>query len=186
MAQTPDTSGSPADRDAADALRLMREARFAGLATIDAETGGPYASLVNIALPASGRPVILISALARHTANLRANPAASLLIAEPSTPDGDPLASPRVTLSGRFGQLSDDSSYRHGAGLLHCRSSGCGRLCGFRGLQLVDHVDRYSPPGCRLWPHPHVSRRQAVSGRSCRIVLPALFKSHEAFRPLVF
>lgn len=110
MAQTPDATGNPADRDAADALRLTREARFAALATIDAETGGPYASLVNIALPASDRPVILISALARHTANLRANPAASLLIAELSAPDGDPLASSRVTLSGRFEQLSDEAA----------------------------------------------------------------------------
>jgi putative heme iron utilization protein len=110
MAETPDATGSPANRDAADVLRLMREARFASLATIDAETGGPYASLVNIALLASCSPVILISSLARHTHNLRANPAASLLIAEPSAAAGDPLASARVTLSGRFEQICDDTA----------------------------------------------------------------------------
>lgn len=163
MAQTPDTSGSPADRDAADTLRLMREARFAGLATIDAETGGPYASLVNIALPASGRPVILISALARHTANLRANPAASLLIAEPSAPDGDPLESPRVTLSGRFGQLSDAQAVAMARDCFIAAHSAAAGYAGFADFSwwtmsidsahLVADFGRIRTiPGARLFP----------------------------------
>ena len=107
MAEKPGASDSAAGRDAAEVLRLMREARFASLATIDAENGGPYASLVNIALSASGKPLILISSLARHTANLRADQAASLLIADPAPADADPLASARATLSGRFDKLED-------------------------------------------------------------------------------
>lgn len=107
MAEQPEVPDSAAGRDAEEVLRLMREARFASLATIDAESGGPYASLVNVALLPSGRPLILISSLARHTMNLRANQAASLLIAEPAPADGDPLASARATLSGRFEQLDD-------------------------------------------------------------------------------
>jgi putative heme iron utilization protein len=55
----------------------------------------------------SGRPLILISSLARHTMNLRANHAASLLIADPAPADGDPLAGARASLSGCFEQLED-------------------------------------------------------------------------------
>lgn len=107
MAEKPQAPDIAASRDAAEVLRLMREARFASLATIDAESGGPYASLVNVALLPSGRPLILISSLARHTTNLRANPAASLLITEPAPAGGDPLASARATFSGRFERLDD-------------------------------------------------------------------------------
>ena len=45
--------------------------RFKGsLATIDARNGYPYASLVTLATDVSGAPTLLISNLARHTANL--------------------------------------------------------------------------------------------------------------------
>lgn len=60
--------------------------------------GYPYGSLVTFGLEA-GQPVFLISELAEHTKNLRADSRASLLIAESGT--GDPLANGRVTLLGR-------------------------------------------------------------------------------------
>ncbi len=46
-----------------------------------------------------GRPVLFISNMAMHTQNLRQDPRASLLIAEPDA-SGDPLGAARVTLVG--------------------------------------------------------------------------------------
>jgi putative heme iron utilization protein len=60
--------------------------------------GYPHGSLVTFALD-EGQPVFLISELAEHTKNLRADSRASLLAAESHA--GDPLANGRVTLLGR-------------------------------------------------------------------------------------
>jgi hypothetical protein len=109
----PQTAKGPVPRDdAAEVLRVMRQARFAALATLDAADGTPFASLVNIALLEDASPLILISTLARHTANLQANPAASLLVTDGAAPGGDPLAGSRVTLTGRFGQLAGDNEIK--------------------------------------------------------------------------
>lgn len=60
--------------------------------------GFPYGSFVTFALD-EGAPVFLISELAEHTKNLRADARASLLAAESG--QDDPLANGRVTLVGR-------------------------------------------------------------------------------------
>lgn len=58
------------------------------------------------ALDPKGRPLFLISTMAMHTQNLRADPRASLLVAQPGRVPtaeplvGDPLAAGRVTLMG--------------------------------------------------------------------------------------
>lgn len=78
---------------------LLRSARRASLSTLDAGGGGPYGSLVGIVSDRDGAPLLLVSDLARHTHNLKAEPRASALCAE--TGAGDPLAHPRVTLFGR-------------------------------------------------------------------------------------
>jgi putative heme iron utilization protein len=64
--------------------------------------GYPYGSFVTFALH-DGTPLFLISALAEHTKNLKADPRASLLVAEAG--EGDPLARGRVTLVGRAVQV---------------------------------------------------------------------------------
>jgi putative heme iron utilization protein len=46
-----------------------------------------------------GRPILLISTMAMHTQNLKADPRASLLIVQPDA-GGDPLGASRVTLVG--------------------------------------------------------------------------------------
>jgi len=85
----------------AEARLLLRRMRHASLATLDRETGYPYASLVNFATDLAGRPVIFISRLARHTYNLQSNPSSSLLAAH--LPDsGDALTGARVTVLGEF------------------------------------------------------------------------------------
>jgi heme iron utilization protein len=90
-----------ADFDAAGVAKvLLRSARAAALATIDRNTGHPFGSLVNVATDLDGSPLILISRLATHTANLENDARASLLLA--SAGKGDPLAHPRLTVLGAF------------------------------------------------------------------------------------
>lgn len=79
--------------------RLIREARFAALATLEPE-GGPYASLVAIGTDPDGRPTLLISRLARHTRNIGGDTRVSLLVSASGT--ADPLNAPRASLIGRI------------------------------------------------------------------------------------
>src|ERR1700681_1675593 len=52
--------------------------------------GFPFGSLMPYALDATGRPIFLISNMAMHTQNLKADPRCSLFVSQAS-PDGDPL-----------------------------------------------------------------------------------------------
>jgi putative heme iron utilization protein len=88
------------------AKSLVRATRAGALATIDRNTGHPFASLVNIATDSDGSPLILVSRLSTHTANLEADGRASVLLA--ATGKGDPLAHPRLTLIGTFAQVARD------------------------------------------------------------------------------
>jgi heme oxygenase (biliverdin-IX-beta and delta-forming) len=85
---------------------LLRATRAGALATLDRNTGHPFASLVNVATDFDGSPLILISRLSTHTANLELDGRASLLLA--STGKGDPLAHPRLTLLGSFTPIARD------------------------------------------------------------------------------
>ena len=70
------------------------------LATVSARRGGwPFASAVPYALGADGMPLLLLSELAEHTRNLRADARASLLIQD-SAASTDPQAGARLTLLG--------------------------------------------------------------------------------------
>jgi len=82
------------------AKALLRTTRAGTLATIDRNTGHPFASLVNVATDVDGSPLILVSRLSTHTANLENDGRASLLFA--SVGRGDPLAYPRLTVLGTF------------------------------------------------------------------------------------
>jgi putative heme iron utilization protein len=86
---------------------LLRATRAGALATIDRNTGHPFSSLVNVATDADGSPLILISRLATHTANLEADPRASVLLA--AAGKGDPLAHPRLTVLGAFVRIAHDA-----------------------------------------------------------------------------
>ena len=88
------------------AKTLLRVIRAGALATIDRNTGHPFASLVNLAPDSDGSPLILISRLSTHTANLEADGRASVLMA--SAGKGDPLAHPRLTMIGGFGSIARD------------------------------------------------------------------------------
>lgn len=96
---------------AAAAQSIMRGALKASLATIDANSGFPYASLVTVAFRPDGTPVMLLSRLAVHTRNLEADSRASLLF-DASDGAGDPLAGGRVTVLGRVARVEPDDQLR--------------------------------------------------------------------------
>jgi putative heme iron utilization protein len=83
----------------AAARHILRTALKGALATLDDETGHPYASLVLTATEPDGSPILLLSQLARHTRNLARDPRASLLL-DATDGLGDPLAGGRLTLVG--------------------------------------------------------------------------------------
>jgi hypothetical protein len=105
----PENAQAPADFDPkTEAKGLLRATRAGSLATLDRNTGHPFASLVNVATDVDGTPLILVSRLSTHTANLEVDGRASLLLA--STGKGDPLAHARLTLLGMFAQVKRDSA----------------------------------------------------------------------------
>lgn len=88
-----------ADFDPARVTRsLLRRSRQGALATLLADTGAPYCSLVNVASHPDGAPILLISRLALHTRNILADPRVSLMLDERAP--GDPLEGARIMLGG--------------------------------------------------------------------------------------
>ncbi len=87
-----------------EARRLLRTIRAGALATLDSN-GFPFATLVNVATAHDGAPILLMSTLAVHTRNLEARGQASILLAQ--TGKGDPLAHPRLTISGVLARDAD-------------------------------------------------------------------------------
>jgi hypothetical protein len=105
----PENAAGPAGFDPkAIAKELLRATRAGTLATIDRNTGHPFGSLVNVATDCDGAPLILVSRLATHTANLEIDPRASLLLA--ASGKGDPLAHPRLTVLGAFVHVARDAA----------------------------------------------------------------------------
>lgn len=119
-----DGSGPPCLRGSGDARRepaqmtettdiakevreLARAATTAALATQSAaEPHWPYASLVTVACDLDASPILLLSDLAEHTKNIKAEPKVSLLFAAAATA-GDPLAIGRVTVLGHALQTDE-------------------------------------------------------------------------------
>lgn len=101
-----------ADFDPARLARsLLRRSRQGALATLMTGTGDPYCSLVNLASHPDGSPILLISRLALHTKNIRADGRVSLMLDERA--EGDPLEGARIMLGvkpRRSRKLSGSSS----------------------------------------------------------------------------
>lgn len=107
--RTPENAPQPADFAPRDLAKvLLRTTRAGTLATLDRNGGYPFASLVNVATDVDGAPLILVSRLATHTANLESDGRASLLLAE--TGKGDALAHPRLTVLGMLKPVVRDSA----------------------------------------------------------------------------
>jgi putative heme iron utilization protein len=98
-----------ADFDAAGLARsLLRRSRQGALATLMANCGDPYCSLVNVASHADGSPILLISRLALHTKNILADARVSLMLDE--RVQGDPLEGSRIMLAGRAEEAKGDEA----------------------------------------------------------------------------
>jgi putative heme iron utilization protein len=90
-----------------EAKDLLRSVRAGALATLSLPEGAPFASLVNVATAPDGSPILLLSRLAAHTRHLEADPRMSLLLARGGS--GDPLAHPRLTLTGAARRVVEPS-----------------------------------------------------------------------------
>lgn len=88
--------------------RLLRGARYAALAVIDAQTGFPAVSRALLGMDLDGVPVILVSDLASHTVALKQDPRCSIMTGEPGK--GDPLAHARITVFCTAESVDRDSA----------------------------------------------------------------------------
>lgn len=105
----PENAAAPADFDPCAVARdVLRRIRAGTLATLDRNTGHPFASLVNVGTDVDGSPVILTSRLSTHTANLEVDGRASVMLAE--TGKGDALVHPRLTVLGSFANVARDTA----------------------------------------------------------------------------
>lgn len=86
--------------------RLMRRCARVGLGTIEPAGGAPYVSLAMVALDQDATPLLLLSDLADHTRNLKADPRVSLLF-DGTLDQAVPLAGERATVQGRA-EIADD------------------------------------------------------------------------------
>lgn len=98
--KTPSEHQLPEPTYAERVRTLVSLCSVATLSTISRKHPGfPFGSLMPYALDDDGSPVFLISSMAMHTHNLKADARASLFIQQ-STSDGDPLGASRATLVG--------------------------------------------------------------------------------------
>jgi len=85
---------------------IVRSCLTATLASLEPETHDPAASLVAVATDISGTPLLLISDLAHHTRNIKADSRAALLFDGTAKHDS-PLEGGRVSLKGHLVQIDD-------------------------------------------------------------------------------
>jgi heme iron utilization protein len=115
--------------------RLMRRQAHGVLATsmAAAAQGQPYASLVALACDTDASPLLLLSDLAQHSRNIAADGRVSLLFdGGAASVSGDPLAAPRVSLTGAAIR-SDDERLR---GRFVARHPGAAQYAGFGDFHL--------------------------------------------------
>ena len=84
---------------ARELIATLRERLSTIILGTAAPDGTPDASVAAALLDADGAFVIYVSGLAAHTRHLRANPRASVLLIEPETNPGNPLARRRLTFA---------------------------------------------------------------------------------------
>ena len=100
------------DNPSINVRKWLQECSFGTLGTISAKKdllGFPLGSIVPFSLDSKGRPIILIAGIAAHTKNLKQDNRATLFVHDPNA-SGDPQASWRASLLGKFTQLCTESS----------------------------------------------------------------------------
>jgi hypothetical protein len=107
-------AGPPSDRPvlpepsfAERSRTLLHLGRIGSLSTHSLKQPGfPFGSVMPYGLDSRGRPIFLVSTMAMHTQNLRADPRASLLVVQPDA-SGDPLGASRFTLVGKVLSIAE-------------------------------------------------------------------------------
>ena len=86
---------------------LISQVSVGTLSTLSRKVEGfPFGSLMPFALDVSGRAILLISNMAMHTQNLKADPRCSLFVGQVNA-EGDPLGAARATVAGRAEPVPD-------------------------------------------------------------------------------
>lgn len=119
--------------DAERSRSLLATARTGMLSTLG-EGGYPFGSVVAPAVDERGRPLLLLSDLAVHSRNLKADPRASLMVTEPG--DRDPLDLARVTVIGPVTEVSGAEGDAALATYQRAHPGGLGTDHGFRIYRL--------------------------------------------------
>src|SRR5271163_1806484 len=87
---------------------LVSQVTIATLSTISRKHAGfPFGSLMPFALDPLGRPIFLISNMAMHTQNLKADSRCSLFVGQAGA-DGDALGAARATIIGNAEPVSEN------------------------------------------------------------------------------
>jgi hypothetical protein len=109
-AYTSADSGAPSLPEPSFAERartLVHLGRIGSLSTVSRKQPGyPFGSVMPYSVDEQGRPIFLISTMAMHTQNLKAEPRASLLVTQFNA-EGDPLGASRVTLLGNVVTITE-------------------------------------------------------------------------------
>ena len=102
----PDEKDPAPETSYAERARTMLSLASVGVLSTHSEkcSGFPFGSTMPYALDEAGRPLVLISAMAMHTKNLKADPRASLFVTVPEA-QADPLGAGRMTLVGTAGPV---------------------------------------------------------------------------------
>jgi hypothetical protein len=111
MSQRPDPTPPADDAEKAVARGFLQLPH--GALSYLAEDGFPGISRIALGLDENGIPLTLISALAPHSAALRAHPDCAVMLGEPG-PKGDPLTHPRLMLRARasFADMAERPALR--------------------------------------------------------------------------
>ncbi len=92
---------------------LLRAGGTAALSVLDAEGGGPFTTLVNVAVDEDLRPLVLISSLSHHSKCLAQDNRSSLMLHETIATTADPMLTFRVTVLGRFAKIDAGEAQRY-------------------------------------------------------------------------
>ena len=159
------TEPTPAPSPASTARGLIRGHDRASLATLAADDGEPYASLVMVACDHDGAPLLLLSRLAEHTKNILADGRVSLLY-DGTAGLANPLTGARVSVQGRaavtdqprhrarylarhpdaaqFADFGDFAFYRVAVSRAHL-VAGFGRIHWIVGRELLPDISDHAP-----------------------------------------
>lgn len=141
----------------ARALRALLAAERQGmLSTLSVRhRGAPFGSMVPYAIWKTGEPLVYLSGLAAHTQNLLADPRASLLVTDSSSPALQPA---RATLVGRCARLAEAEAGREAFAVRHPGSEAL-RLPGFSPFLLeVEEIRWIGGFGAAAWLAPRELR----------------------------